>query len=192
MYSFLFINSKNKLDNIITNTSNKILKYLLNYGYDLEVESCTYNQLNAGWFVIKPAKKMKNSLFHSFSQNKVHVLLYGNLVLPFNVNPADKLYNTWLNGGIEAARELNGCFSAIIIDNIKDEVITFSDIFGLRRLRYFNDDDTTIISTQDIPILATGLVPINYDLTSIYSISTLDWSLRGKSIIQGICSIHPT
>ncbi|MDP8267170.1 MAG: hypothetical protein P9L97_00455 [Candidatus Tenebribacter davisii] len=186
------IKSKNNTENIISKTSQKVSKCLRKFDFDLETRLHKIDKSNISWFIIKPSQKVTNSLFHTFSRNSIHIIIYGNLILPFTDNPAEKLYDTWITGGVDSARQMNGCFSAIIIDERNDEVIAFSDIFGLRRLKYYSKHNTTIISTQDIPVLATGLVPINFDPTSLYSILFLDWSLRGKSLIQNICSIHPT
>jgi len=192
MYTFLFIKSRSKtnLNEILRKTLKKVINTISIFNFDLDYDIKENN--DNGWFVIKPSAKMKHNLFHTFEQNELEVICYGDLVIPFELNPAKLICEVWRDRGINAARQLNGCFSAIIIDKKIDEVIAFSDVFGLRRWRYFSNSCTTIISTQDIPIIATGLVPLNFDLTSLYSILTLDWSLRGKSIIQDISSIHPT
>ncbi|MDP8201913.1 MAG: hypothetical protein P9M11_07195 [Candidatus Tenebribacter burtonii] len=189
MYSFLFIKTTRNTEQIVKKTSRIILKILS----DLDFQLTSRISINdkTGWFIVEPEVKVKHNLFHTFSQNDIQIIFYGDLVISLEKNPAKELFKTWKDGGINAARKLNGCFSVIINNKKKNEVIAFSDIFGLRRLRYYNDNNTTIISTQDIPIMATGLVPINYDFTSLYSILALDWSLRGNSIIQNIYSIHP-
>lgn len=191
MYSFLFIKSKKNPEKTISYTSKKILQHLSNYGYDLSVESGTYNNLNAGWFVVKPTKKIKHSLFNTFSQNKVNILFYGDLVLPFDKNPAEKAFHEFYSNGVNSIRELNGCFSVIIIEEVKEKITICGDLFGLRRFKYYADKNNLIISTQDIPIIATGLVPIEYDHRSVYSILALDWSLNGNGIIRNIKSLHP-
>ena len=192
MYSFLFIKSRNNPEKIISYTSKRILHYLSNYGYDLSIESYTYNNFNVGWFVVKPTENIKHSLFNTFSQNKIHILFYGDLVLPFDKNPAEKAFHEFYSNGVNSLRELNGCFSVIIVEEVKKKITICGDLFGLRRFKYYADENNLIISTQDVPIIATGLVLIEYDLRSVYSILALDWSLFRNGLIKGIKSLNPS
>jgi hypothetical protein len=95
-------------------------------------------------------------------------------------------------GKVEAVRRLDGWFSAVIVELKTQKVYIISDLLGFRSLSYFFDGEFILVSPHDIPIVATGLYPVEIDLASAGSTVAFDWSLNGKSLLKNIsvCSPH--
>lgn len=64
MDSHLFIKSKNSLNNIKTNTSNKVIKFFFRFGCNLKDESCIYYQKKADLFNTSPTKKNYSFIYY--------------------------------------------------------------------------------------------------------------------------------
>jgi hypothetical protein len=107
-------------------------------------------------------------------------------------SPAEQVASTWRAHGLEAVRRLTGSFSAVLIDLTSASLFVVSDAIGRRALRYFCHQDLLLISNHDLPIIATGLCALSFDLVSAASIVSCDWSIGGASLVQNIqvCDSH--
>ena len=63
---------------------------------------------------------------------------------------------------------------------------------GLRTLTHFCDGEVLLVSPHDVPIVATGLCPVEYDLASAASIVACDWSLGGKALLKHLTVGDPS
>ncbi len=58
-------------------------------------------------------------------------------------------------------------------------------------LSYHYNQHALLISPHDIPIVATGLCPIEFNFDTASSIVSCDWSLRGEALLQAITVCDP-
>ena len=81
---------------------------------------------------------------------------------------------------------------SVLIDLTSASLFVVSDPTGRRALRYFCSQELLLISNRDLPIIATGLCELNFDLVSAASIVSCGWSMRGASLVQNlqVCDSH--
>lgn len=99
---------------------------------------------------------------------------------------AQRLLGRWLEGGAEAVQELEGSFSAVVVERSTGEVHLLCDLLGHRALRFFATDQEIIASPHDLAIAATGRSPAGIDHTSAATILACEWSLGGRSMLEGV------
>ena len=95
------------------------------------------------------------------------------------------------SSGVRAAREIEGCFSAVAIARSGGALQAFSDCVGQRTLRYARVGDGYIISPHDILLLATGLVPYRINERALQSLAVYGWPLGEESLAEGIETLRP-
>jgi hypothetical protein len=80
----------------------------------------------------------------------------------------------------------------VLIDLTSGSIFVVSDAVGRRALRYFCHQNLLLVSNHDLPIVATGLCALNFDLVSVASIVSCEWSIRGASLVQNVqvCDPH--
>jgi hypothetical protein len=74
----------------------------------------------------------------------------------------------------------------VIVDLKENRTYIVSDLIGRRSLRYFVHNRAVLISNHDVPIVATGLYRLEYNLNAVSSIICTDWSLQGESLLKNI------
>jgi|GEM_PF-969031 len=149
-------------------------------------------ELQGGYFCTKPQPSRPQSLITTYRDDRHLFLVFGEIYDPGVHNTAAQcVHESWQAGHVEAVRRLNGSFSAIIADLIEPHIYIVCDLFGRRSLRYFQTNTTLLASTHDLPIVATGLCPIDHDLHSACSIVACDWSLEGRSLVRQIKVCNP-
>ena len=150
-----------------------------------------FPEIKGGWFYIFPEEPNDRGYISEYTNDQVAVVAFGDQAIPGSKTVAESVSQAWHRGGVDAARRLEGCFSAVILDLKRGAIYVVSDIMGRRTLRYFNNSETILISTHDIPVIATGLCPVEYNLESACSIVGCDWSLLGRSLIKKIDNCDP-
>jgi hypothetical protein len=95
------------------------------------------------------------------------------------------------SGGIDSVSSLDGCFAAAIYDKSSGDLVLAQDGVGQRSLRYMVVNGITVTSPHDLPLVATGIVPIEPDLTTAASIAALGWSVGDASLLTRISSCAP-
>jgi hypothetical protein len=153
----------------------------------------SFSAIDGGWFYFLPAPTPPKPLVTEHRDQRQAVLVYGDVDNCAGVeSPAQQVASTWQAHGLEAVRRLTGSFSAVLIDLTSGSLFVVSDAVGRRALRYFCHQGLLIISNHDLPIIATGLCPLNFDLVSAASIVSCDWSIQGASLVQDlqVCDSH--
>lgn len=195
MYTFLFMANLHvpELEHRLSD-SLEINRKLIPAGTTpLKTDTVILSDHKMGWFSIVPENAGRRSLISVYQDHMLLTLVYGNIYDPReHLSSASILAEAWQKGGVFSARRLDGCFSAIVSELNKNTSYILSSFVGNRTLHYYiTDDDVVLISGQDIPIVATGLCPVEFDLVSVSSILACDWSLRGKSLLQHINTCSP-
>ncbi len=193
MYSFLFFAAKSREANFQTyERACEITRSLMpSLGCSLEIGWKALPQVNGGWFYFWPEEIPDNRLVTEFANTDLAVLVFGDMVRPSGVPMAELVAQTWKTGGLDAVRNLDGSFGAVIVDPAENTVYLVSDLMGLRTLTYFENGEVLLVSPHDVPIVATGLCPIEYDLVSAASLIACDWSLGGKPLLKTLNVCDP-
>ena len=164
--------------------SNKIMPKL---GVNIVTIKKTIKEINGGLFYTLPDPQPLKSEIHEFDTESHFVLFIGEIFEhSHSYNNAELVLHSFENGGWDAVRKIDGYFSAIFIDKQFGSIQIVSDILGRRLLRYFKSQNVFLISSHDIPIVATGLCPIDFDFDAICSIITIDWPIGGSSLLRKI------
>ena len=153
----------------------------------------SFSTIDGGWFYFLPAPTSPKPLITEHRDERQAVLVYGDIDDCAGLaSPAEQVASTWRAQGLEAVRRLPGSFSAVLIDLTSASLFVVSDAVGRRALRYFCDQDLLLISNRDLPIVATGLCELNFDLVSAASIVSCGWSIQGASLVQNlqVCDSH--
>jgi hypothetical protein len=148
--------------------------------------------IDGGWFYFLPSPMPSRPLVTEHRDLRQAVLVYGDLSDWGGLaSPAERVASTWQADGLDAVRRLDGAFSAVLIDLTSGSLFVVSDATGRRALRYFASDDRLLISNNDLPIVATGLCELDFDLVTAASIVSCGWSIRGASLVQKIQVCDP-
>ena len=146
------------------------------------------DEINGGWFYLFPEEDDKKHLVSEFADDALAILAFGEIFRTSADSAAQSVAKAWKSGGIDAVRNLEGCFSAVIIDLPLHTVYLVTDAIGTRSLRYCDNGELLLISPHDVPIAATGMCPIKFNLESAASIAALEWSLQGKPLLEEVNS----
>lgn len=193
MYSFLFYANKEPLPNpaCFRKACDITLSLMPDLGCNILVHQKDIPEINGGWFYLYPQEVPDRHLITTFSDEQIAVLVFGELTLTGPETTASIVAQTWKQGNVEAVRKLDGCFSAVIVDLHTQEIFLISDLLGLRTFTYYHNDKTLLVSIHEVPIVATGLCPINYNLVSAASIVACDWSLQGRPMLKDLSTCDP-
>ncbi|MBN2119591.1 MAG: hypothetical protein JW734_00870 [Candidatus Omnitrophica bacterium] len=193
MYSFLVYANANYLEvsPVLGKASRIIQKLTSSMGINAKVTHREIPEVKAGWLFLEPEFVSGKSFISEYVDSRCAVIVFGELYQKDSGTVAENIAKIWRKNGVDAVRRLNGCFSAVIIDSLSNEFYIVSDLVGLRSARYYCGKNYLLVSTHDIPIVATGLCSFEFDLASASSILCYDWSLQSKSLIKGIEACNP-
>jgi hypothetical protein len=193
MHTFLFCSGiKNEEVPSILDKACRITKKLLpSLGLDLKTAKEFFTMVQGGCFYLSPEIDDKQCLVSKLVKEDIITLVFGNIFRSNGKSAAEKVCDAWQTGKVEAVRRLDGCFSALVVEVKTRKIHILSDVLGFRSLRFFSDGECILISPHDIPIVATGLCPVEIDLPSAGSIVAFDWSLGGKSLLKKISVCNP-
>jgi hypothetical protein len=148
-------------------------------------------EIQGGWFYLTPRFISNKNLISEFSDSEFSILVYGEIFQQKYNSNAKYIREIYDSGNIDSIRQLDGCFSAVIIDMNRSTICMVCDMVGHRSLRYYCNGQSFFTSSHDIPIVATGLCSIDFNLESAYSILSFGWSLQGESLIKDVKTVHP-
>jgi asparagine synthetase B (glutamine-hydrolysing) len=189
MYAFLFAAGERAVRQL-TRASKITDELMPKVGARRICEVARFDGLNADWFRFCSDPPADEQFMTDERTDQHFVLAYGE-VYGFSSAAAEVL-RAWRTGGLEAVRSLDGSFSAILVDRASGAVHVVSDLVGRRTLRWFADRDAFLVSSHDLPIVATGLCPPEIDLGTAATILSTGWSLQGRSLLRNVrrCSPH--
>lgn len=150
----------------------------------LESRAAWFPEMNCGWFVNHTTQPLPKPFLTTFDDAGVAVLAYGEIYK--TPDAAGAIHETYLSQGADAVRDLEGSFSTAIVDRRERKLFAISDPIGRRSMRYAVIGDTLLLAANDLPIVATGLIPLELDLVSAASSIGVGWSWSGASMLQGI------
>jgi hypothetical protein len=193
MHTFLLgLNKRIGPISVILDRACGITKRVLpSLGLDLKIQKRVIPEVNGGWFYMVPGGENKKTLMSEFITDRAAILVFGEIFGCDGANAAEAVFEAWKGEDLDEVRLLDGCFSAVLIDRGLGTVDIVSDLLGHRSLRYFDSGEALFVSSHDVPIIATGLCPVEFDLATACSIICYDWSLGGKSLVQGIQVCNP-
>jgi hypothetical protein len=189
MYAFLFAAGERAIQQL-TRASQVTDELMPKLGARRICEAARLNGLHAGWFRFRSDPPSDQQFVTDERIDRHFVLAYGE-VYGFSSAAAEVL-RAWRIGGFDAVRRLDGSFSAILLDCASRAVHIVSDLVGRRTLRWFADRDVLLVSSHDLPIVATGLCPPDIDLVTAATILSTEWSLQGRSLLRKVhrCTPH--
>lgn len=192
MHTFLFCAVKDGTSiSEILGTGCRVMKRIFrSLEFDCDYAVHNLPEINGGFFQAIP-KSGKTRLIQHYIDEKIGVILFGEIYRDNGDDGIERIKVAWENGGIDAVREIDGCFSTLIVDRGAREVHVASDLIGFRSLRLYCRDNLLLVSPHEVAIVATGRCPIAFSPTSTGSILTYGWSLGGRSLLEDIDSCNP-
>ena len=121
----------------------------------------------------------------------MQVLVFGEIFDSKFPDAATAVLDAWVVGGWNKARNLEGCFSSVILDRTDGVVVLIGDLTGRRALSYFHNNKSLLVSPHDVALMSTGCIPLEYDEVSVGSVVAVEWSLRGRSLLKHVKTCHP-
>ena len=166
----------------------KISKIIMpKMGVNVVIKQKEIKEINGGLTYTLPDPLPAKSEIHEIDTESYFVFFIGEIFEYHHTsNYAELVLQFWENGGWDTVRKIDGYFSVILIDKRFSSIQIVSDILGRRLLRYLSSQNVFLISSHDIPIVATGLCPIEYDFDTICSLLSFDHPLEGKSLLNKI------
>lgn len=140
----------------------------------------------------------KNSHTEIFRTNQFTIIADIKL---FNVRELKSLFvfktfgeaflKSYLEWGEDCANHLNGDFSVVLIDEIRQKVVLFRDHIGVRPLTFYFDGEKLIFASHEFGIAKSGLVPLRLcketAINRLFKVKE-DYS---KTVFQDILRLKP-
>jgi len=157
----------------------------------LQSECGMVPEIQGGWLLLFPSHPGLRRRLGTCLRKDLVVLFYGELFGKGDLPAADAVADTWVAGGPDAVRDLDGCFSAIVVERTARRCTVVSDLVGRRTLRYVTIDGCLIVATHDVALVATGLVRPTVNMTAARSATATGWALGGKPFLAGATICEP-
>jgi hypothetical protein len=189
MYPVLFVVGERAVRQL-TRASEITDELMPKVGVRRTCELARLHGLNAGWFHFR-SDPPADEQFATDERTDQHLVLAYGEVYGFSSAAAEVL-RAWRTSGLDGVRRLDGSFSTVLLDRSTGSVHIVSDLVGRRTLRWFADHDALLVSSHDLPIVATGLCRPEIDLCTAATILSTEWSLQGRSLLRNVhrCSPH--
>lgn len=192
MYTFLYVaNFQDPIESFLRRSAHIIRKNMPSLGLELIENYYVLPESNSGWLYISPPENSNYPPISTVVDSEFSVLAFGHIADNAGASLAEAILSAWKAREIIGVRELEGCFSAVITNRKTGKVTLISDPVGQRTLRYCAADQMLFVSPHEVPLVATGYIPMEFDYVSAASIASVKWSLRGKSLLKKIETCHP-
>lgn len=147
------------------------------------------DEVSGGWLIIQPSAPDRRPRITEFVTPGFATLVVGTTT---TVDlPAKGILDVYQKGGLAKVREMEGNFSAIIVDRRRNEVFAFSDCIGTRTLRFCDGPEGLFIAFHDAVLIAAAAVAPNVDNVSAASGLLCGWSLQGRPLLSECTVISP-
>lgn len=187
MYTFLLCASVSQnTQHQLGNSASVTERFMPTLGRELCTTRQDLPEIGGGWWTIRPRRHFPHSFIHEHVTDDHAVLVYGGLRGPGNKQAAVEVLRSWNEGGVDAVRDLCGAFSAVIVDRRKGFICVITDVAAYRAVRYVELAETLLVSPHDVPLVATGLCPLEFDIETAASITALDWSVGGAGLLKAV------
>ncbi|MBC7452070.1 MAG: asparagine synthase (glutamine-hydrolyzing), partial [Cytophagales bacterium] len=90
----------------------------------------------------------------------------------------------------EGLRELNGMFAFVFFDRQEHRIILSKDIYGIKPMYYYNDDNYFIASSEIKGILASGLVAKQFNASQVQHYLQLGFVQRPFTFYKNIYELN--
>jgi hypothetical protein len=148
-------------------------------------------EISGAFVCVRPDSAELDSLLDSYASADCFVAVFGKLT--GQINPARVIHDLATASGArwtERARELDGVFSAVVVDRRARTVTALTDIIGCRSLLWHQHDGVLVISPHALGLVATGRVPLQWDLCSVAASTCVDWSVGRAPLLQGVHTLQ--
>jgi hypothetical protein len=161
-----------------------------NRGGEIEQRETLLPGANCGWFWLRTDDVDHAQLISEAVGEQYAVLAYGKIAGSPAGSAAGVILNAWSKGEAAEVLKLNGNFGAVVVNRKERSVHLISDIIGHRTLRYYVNDSVFITSPHEVALVATGLVPTDFDYVTAASIAVIEWSVGGKGLLRHINNVQ--
>jgi hypothetical protein len=158
-------------------------------GSPARLETLKLPEMRAAFATLKPELDVAPSLIQHASVAELSVLTSGDQAGTPNL--ASTVLQTYRGGGIDGVAAMDGNLSAVVIDRQARSIWVVGTLLGHRSLFYWSDADTFLVSPHDLTLIAARRFPVSVDPISLASMAACDWSLGGRSLVQGVARCHP-
>ncbi len=97
---------------------------------------------------------------------------------------SDWILHDYEEKGISFLNDLNGLFSGVLVDNRKNELYVFTDIYGMERIYYYSTKEAFYFSSEAKAILKTNSALRAFDKDGLIEYLALGCCLNWKSIFR--------
>ncbi|MCD6392270.1 MAG: hypothetical protein J7M40_02050, partial [Planctomycetes bacterium] len=118
MYSFLvYATNNHQSPEQVLNKSARITKDIMpSLGQNILSSLRMIPEINGGWFHLYPDNISGEPHVTEFADDNVAVIVFGDIISHNANTVAQHISDIWRRDGIDAVRNLDGCFSAVIVD----------------------------------------------------------------------------
>jgi asparagine synthase (glutamine-hydrolysing) len=143
--------------------------------------------LSLGWTSYRGAHN-----YLPFRDTQGHILfLYGETFGPSESHDTEMrtLPALFASDRRKALRSLNGWFNGVFVDPKQNEVVVFTDRYGMQRLYYHQDADSFLFSSEAKALLAARAKLRALDPQSVGELLSCDCVLENRTLFKGISTI---
>ncbi len=148
-------------------------------------------EIQGGWLFQAPSTPDLRQRLGTDITDDLAVLFYGELFGGDDHRAARTVAEAWAAGGPNAVRDLDGCFSAIVVERAARRCTIVSDLLGRRTLRYVEIDGSLVVSTHDVAIVGTGLIHPSVNIRAVKSAAAMGWALGGTPLLDAARICEP-
>jgi hypothetical protein len=162
----------------------EVVRQVPDLGAPLTVRSRYLPEIDGGWASIVPASASRTPLLSEICDATHAVLVLGQISEPGSA--ARLVRQAFLRGGVAAASDLRGVFSALIVERRRARIHLVTSVLGCRALRYRFDAGALCIAPTDLGVVALSGCELEFDLGALATLIACGWQLSGGSALKGV------
>lgn len=169
------------------------MRQLPSLGAALEIRCRELPEIDGGWATIAPVPALPSvktaGLISEHCDASYAALVLGQLQLAGE--PAEHALEAFLRGGAERVAQLDGVFSALIVERRQARVHVVTSVLGARPLRYRCHAGALALAPTDLGVVALSQLRPDVDLGALATLVACGWPLGGGTGLRGVEECEP-
>jgi hypothetical protein len=162
----------------------QLVRHLPDLGTPPTIDCLELPEMDGGWVTISPRGGGHEGLISEKSDVAHAILVRGQIV--GEARPAERVWEAWSRGGVDAVSELTGVFSALIVERLTRRLTVVTSMLGARPVRYRLEAGALMLSPLDLGLVALSRSEPVVDLGALAALVACGWPLGGGTGLVGI------
>lgn len=158
-------------------------------GVPLRIDVISVPEIDGGWAMIRPEVGPAPSLVTDATDRALACVVFGQV--DGEADAARAVLAAFAAGGVDVLAELNGVFSAVVVERQHRRLHVFTSVPGCRTLRYQVGDGALALSPTDLGVVALSRCPVVTDAERLATVVACGWPLAGGSCLEAVGECQP-